>query len=84
MCSLGNTATSVRHVVCVPYVTTVSHWFRHFPALVNSFSDSPYQKLPPKPLHSAVTRCDVTNINYVPHANVDPPLSDIDFKNKMV
>jgi len=33
------------------------------------FSDSPYQKLPPKPLHSTVTRCDVTDRNYVPHAS---------------
>ena len=33
------------------------------------FFYSPYQKLPQKPFHSAVTHCGITNTNYVPHAN---------------
>ena len=37
------------------------------------FSDSPYQKIPPKPLHSAVTRCDIRDTNYVPHARQETP-----------
>ena len=47
---------------------TFFHWFQHFPALLNNFFDSSYQKIPPKPLRGAVTRCDITDTIDVPHA----------------
>ena len=44
---------------------TFFHLFQHSWIV---FSDSHYQKLPPKQFHGAVTRCYVTGTNYVPHA----------------
>ena len=109
----GSFLPSVRHVVCVPYVTachSTMEWFwgyfliwrirkNYSRALENAgtseksdqslgsrfftgsctfqrswivFSDSSYQKLPPKPLHSAVTRSYVRlTYFHVSHATLD-------------